>query len=162
MWRVTSDLYLGDYVAGRAALAGTVAPGAAPWAAVISLCDMPLDRGDDPIVLQGAVEWLHAPIADGGNGEGELERAIQVSRAFVARHAGRGPVLVHCAAGMSRSVSVLAALLCDRGARLSEALEQIAGAKAEALGLGNTAARQLIAPAWEFRSALRRMYGDAT
>ena len=42
-------------------------------------------------------------------------------------------VLVHCAAGMSRSVSVMAALLCEQGLGVPEALERIALAKARAV-----------------------------
>ncbi len=165
MWRITERLYLGDYQSGELALAGTnrpVEPGTtqAPFAGVVSLCPMPL-LSDEPITgpRHPQTEWLQVPILDGGVGEGELEAALTVIRPFVGRRQKRGNVLVHCAAGMSRSVAVVTALLCDLGASPQAALERIAAAKAEALYPFVGDPGDLVSPAWEFRSCLNRLYG---
>lgn len=165
MWRVESRIYLGDYRAGVDALGGAALPtdpsgDPKPFAGVVSLCPMPLFRGEPvegPALLD--TEWLKIPIMDGGNGDGELEYAIDLALPFIARRRKSGNVLVHCAAGMSRSVSVLAALLCEGGSGVEEAFEHIASSKAEALGPFSSDLSLLIAPAWEFRRYLERRYG---
>jgi protein-tyrosine phosphatase len=104
-------------------------------------------------------EWLHLPIQDGGRGEHELESALAVALPFIRRRRECGAVLVHCAAGMSRSVAVAAAVLCEDGLGLREALQQIAEAKARALGLPAGRANEAIAVARELRACLERLYG---
>ncbi len=130
MWKIESRLYLGDYRSGEAALGGeeqVLEPEGklAPFAGVVSLCPMPLTLARP---LEGPrhrnTEWLQIPIADGGAGEEELERALGVVVPFVERRIKHGNVLVHCAAGMSRSVSVVAAWLCRSGLSLDEALDR--------------------------------------
>jgi hypothetical protein len=166
MWRIDSRLFLGDYESGELALAGTLLPvepegGHAPFAGVVSLCPLPLHLDDalrhEPV--SELTEWLHLPIVDGGNGEDEFEAALDVAIRFIRRRRVHGNVLVHCAAGMSRSVSVLAGFLCSRGYDVEEAYEHIAIAKARALGISPLEAFDLIAPATEFRSCLTRLYG---
>jgi hypothetical protein len=166
MWLVYPRLYLGDYRSGEIALSGAEYPvepahDSAPFAGIVSLCPMPIFPGDevtDP--ASDLTEWLRVPIVDGGNGESEFELAIGVAIPFMRRRMRVGNVLVHCAAGMSRSVSVIAAYLCARGLDVEEAYERVALAKARALGLGPLDAMDLIAPASEFRSCLGRLYAD--
>ncbi len=165
MWRIESRLYLGDYRAGLDALEGASLPTEPkgermPFAGVVSLCPMPLFRGEHvsgPVHLE--TEWLKIPIMDGGNGDGELEHAIDLALPFIERRKRSGNVLVHCAAGMSRSVSVLAATLCEAGSEVEQAFDFIAAAKAEAMGPFSSDFSMLIAPAWEFRRYLERRYG---
>ncbi|MBX3127528.1 MAG: dual specificity protein phosphatase family protein [Polyangiaceae bacterium] len=164
MWLIDERLWLGDYRSGRAALSGTRQPVGAtgskqPFSGVVSLCPMPLFSDDD---LSGPAEtlteWLKLPIADGGNGEREFELALQIALPFIERRQLSGNVLVHCAAGMSRSVSVIAAVLCARGLAPGVAYEMIATRKAEALG-PFVDHDLLIAPAREFRATLDRLFG---
>jgi protein-tyrosine phosphatase len=165
VWRIDQRLYLGDYESGCAALAGeeqaTDPEGdLAPFSGVVSLCPVPLlpDR-DVSGPARRETEWLQIPILDGGNGEEEFESALAVALPFIRRRRQHGNVLVHCAAGMSRSVSVLAAYLCEhQGASVEEAFGLVADAKARAVSHLGLLPDLLIAPAWEFQSALRRRY----
>lgn len=165
MWRVRERLYLGDYRSGERALAGEeqpVAPdgGLAPFAGIVSLCAFPLLASEAAVApARLETQWLHLPICDGGMGEGELEAALRVALPFIRRRLEAGNVLVHCAAGMSRSVSVVAALLCEDGVDPDAALEAVADAKAAALAIPLGDAPLLIAPALEFRAFLARRYG---
>jgi Dual specificity phosphatase, catalytic domain len=165
VWRIEHRLFLGDYESGCAALGGaeqvTDPHGELlPFAGVISLCPMPLIPDHE---LTGPdrdeTEWLHVPIFDGGSGEDEFEAALRLALPFIKRRQVHGNVLVHCAAGMSRSVSVIAAYLCESGATPDEAFDRVAEAKAEALVHMGYAPELLIAPAWEFQSCLKRLYG---
>lgn len=158
-------LYLGDYRSGRAALAGVKRPvepegTSAPFRGVVSLCEMPLFP-DEPVdsPIDASTEWLQIPIQDGGRGEREFELAFALALPFIRLRHSEGNVLVHCAAGMSRSVSVLAGWLCDEeGAEVTSAYEQIATAKARALGVEGIDPLDFIAPAAEFRSYLQRRF----
>lgn len=157
MWRVTDRLYLGDYRSGAAALAGT---GPVPIAGIVSLCEVPLFTGAGPErPVSPLTEWLLIPIQDGGNGEEEFEAALGVAMPFIERRIAAGNVLVHCAAGMSRSVSMVAAYLCAHGLDLPAAFRRIALSKARALGAPAELADDLIAPCWEFRACLERLHG---
>ena len=164
MWAIRERLYLGDYDSALEALAGSiqrVEPSGElmPFSGVVSLCPMPLlleDNVEEP--ASELTEWLKLPISDGGKGEGELEAALGVALPFVRRRMRAGNVLVHCAAGMSRSVSVVAAFLCEEGLSVEQAFDRIVEAKAA----GETFSMELlIAPAAEFRSCLARLYRSA-
>ena len=164
VWRIESRLFLGDYRSGEDALAGVQRPTDPdgelhPFAGVVSMCPMPF-LSDEPIVgpTELGTEWLHIPILDGGAGEEELETALSVVGPFVTRRMQQGNVLIHCAAGMSRSVAVMTAILCDQGLGVAKALEQIALAKARALHPFAGDPDDLVAPAWEFLACLRRLY----
>jgi len=165
LWKIESRLYLGDYRSGEAALAGAeqvLEPEGklAPFAGVVSLCPMPLTFDRPPEgPRHRTTEWLRIPIADGGAGEEEFERVLGVVLPFVERRMKHGNVLVHCAAGMSRSVSVVAAWLCSSGLSLDNALEHIASAKTEAMGPPSSPGWLVISPAEEFLACLQRMFG---
>ncbi len=166
MWPIEPRLFLGDYESGCAALRGvrlaTEPDGElAVFAGVVSLCPMPLlPEHDLEGPLSDDTEWLHIPIYDGGSGEAEFEQALGVVLPFIRRRRARGNVLVHCAAGMSRSVSVIAALLCDEtGIRPDLAFERIAAAKFKSFHHLGYPPDLLIAPAWEFQRCLERLYG---
>lgn len=129
---------------------------------MISLCPMPLE-GDMLLgPVHHSIRWLHLPIADGGLGDGEFAAAVELCVPFFASQSRHGNVLVHCAAGMSRSVSIVAAILCSDDAELSvdHAFRQIARAKARAVNAPAADADTLIAPAWEFRNHLRRRFAE--
>ena len=164
MWAIRQRLFLGDYDSGLEALAGGVQPvepsgELAPFSGVVSLCPMPLlpeDNVEEP--ASELTEWLKVPISDGGKGEGELEGALGIALPFVRRRMRAGNVLVHCAAGMSRSVAVVAAILCEEGLSVEQAFDRIVRAKATAETIS---LELLIAPAAEFRSCLCRLYRSA-
>ena len=157
-------LYLGNYRSGLAALAGDERPvmptkRVAPFAGVVSLCPVPLYAHETiPRPRSVHTKWMHVPIADGGNGESEFESALERILPFVFDRMQIGNVVVHCAAGMSRSVSVVAAALCSKGASVDDAFERVARAKSAALAIEGAPTTFIIAPAGEFRAALRRIF----
>jgi protein-tyrosine phosphatase len=167
MWLIRERLYLGDYRSGALALAGAEHPvlpegRREPFAGVVSLCALQTLLESCPAEPASAcTEWLQLPIVDGGNGETEFELALRVAVPFVRRRMLQGNVLIHCAAGMSRSVSVVAALLCEEGLDVEAAYEAIAHTKGEALAIAAAERMTSIAPAPEFRACLRRLYDRA-
>lgn len=167
MWSIAHRLYLGNYWSGEQALLGALAPAyptglSEPFAGVISLCPMPLEGESFIGPLCESTEWLHMPIADGGFGDGEFAAALEQCLPFAANRRRIGNLLIHCAAGMSRSVSVMAAILCSEDSELSvdEAYRSIARAKAKAIGAPPEDEDLVVAPAWEFHSHLRRRFAE--
>jgi protein-tyrosine phosphatase len=170
VWKIRERLYLGNYWSGERALLGQAIPvepegKVEPFAGIVSLCPVPMDNAE-PLVrpIDPETEWLHLPIADGGSGEGEFEAACDLAIPFIRKARQRGNVLVHCTAGMSRSVSIVAALLCseDPDLDVAQAYVDVAQAKARALGIELSDAELLIAPAWEFRVHLRQRFERKT
>lgn len=167
MWAIKDRLYLGNYWSGEQALIGVGVLAASTgegerFTGVVSLCPMPLDGDTLLAPIHESIHWLHLPISDGGMGDGEFAAALDLSLPFVAERRKAGNVLVHCAAGMSRSVSVIAAVLCSENPRLSveEAYRQIAQAKGKAVGAAPEDVDLLVAPAWEFHSHLRQRFAE--
>ncbi len=165
MWLIRERLFLGNYASGIAALSGVRRPlnggPPTPFAGVVSLCPMPLFP-EDPMPGPEAeeTEWLELPIADGGNGEAEFAAALALAVPFLRRRRETGNVLVHCAAGMSRSVSVVAALLCDQGLEVSAAFREVALAKSRSPGIRVSDPMTLIDPAAEFQRHLRQRFAQ--
>jgi protein-tyrosine phosphatase len=166
VWKIRERLYLGNYWSGEKALLGQAIPtevngDCRPFAGVVSLCPVPLDSAE-PLIgpINPATEWLHLPIADGGSGEGEFEAVCDLAIPFILRTRRCGNVLVHCTAGMSRSVSLIAAVLCteEPGMDVATAYAEVAKAKGRALGIEPIEFDLLIAPAWEFRVHLRQRF----
>ena len=166
MWKIRERLYLGNYWSGEQALLGHALPvepdgPSQPFAGVVSLCPVPIESAEALISpIHPDTEWLHLPIADGGSGEGEFEAACDLALPFIRHARSRGNVLVHCTAGMSRSVSLVAAVLCaeDPTLDVAQACVEVAEAKCRAMGVNPSDADMLIAPAWEFRVHLRQRF----
>lgn len=170
MWKIRERLYLGNYWSGERALLGQVLPvepqgDLQPFAGIVSLCPIPIENAE-PLgcPIDPATRWLHLPIADGGSGDAEFGAACDLAIPFVQDARRRGNVLVHCTAGMSRSVSIVAAVLCTEDPTLDvmQAYVEVAQAKARALGIELGDAEMLIAPAWEFRVHLRQRFERTT
>jgi len=166
VWKIRERLYLGNYWSGEQALLGQVLPVEPdgieqPFAGIVSLCPVPIENAE-PLIgpIDPDTEWLHLPIADGGSGEGEFEAACDLALPFIRCARKRGNVLVHCTAGMSRSVSLVAAVLCseDESMDVAQAYFEVAEAKGRAMGVDPSEVEMLIAPAWEFRVHLRQRF----
>ena len=123
---ITSRLAVGN-VASRAI------PGFVAVVSVITTSDRPgilyveLPPGKGPQVPDGA-EVYSVDLADGecwawGLDMRRLETYLDDATTFIAAHIQRGCVLVHCGAGISRSIAVVVAYLCRyAGMSYSEAL----------------------------------------
>jgi len=113
-----------NFVTDRLAI-GDVASRATPgFVAVVSLLSSaPFDEQYKAPAVPEGVPVLLINIGDGHSG---LEAHLDAACAFIAEHITKGCVLVHCGAGLSRSVSVVAAYLCRyAGMSLSEAVNYI-------------------------------------
>jgi len=95
------------------------------WAAVVDLYGSTLGqvRDGQHVVSGTAIPLLQIPFHDGSHfPPGAMD---QIS-AFVRRHRQRGPVLIHCQAGLSRSASAAAATLIRQDRLLArEALRRV-------------------------------------
>jgi len=99
---VGRDLFVG------AELAPAVRPRRRRWAVVVDLYGSSLEEPDRESIYSGADLLLHWPFLDGDSFPvgvlDAVERVIRVGRA-------KGPVLLHCQAGLSRSASAAYAML---------------------------------------------------
>lgn len=86
---------------------------------VVTLCDE-----------QTAYTTVHHPIVDGTNEQAEFDRAVEIVLKAMDQEQN---VLVHCASGMSRSVTVVATAIADtEEISFSKALETVAEHRTEA------------------------------
>lgn len=113
-----------DFVTDRLAI-GDVASRATPgFVAVVSL--LATAPWDEQYGAPAVPEGVPVHMIDLRDGEKGLETHLDGAVAFIAEHITNGCVLVHCGAGLSRSVSVVAAYLCRyAGMSLSEAVNFI-------------------------------------
>ena len=73
-----------------------------------------------PCSYRGEFRYWHLRLTDPDQAfQDEIERICR----FIRRGRRAGGVLVHCAAGLSRSAAAVVAYLCSRGKRLDEALD---------------------------------------
>jgi hypothetical protein len=114
-----------NFITDRLAV-GDVKSRAVPgWQAVVSiLATTPWDEQYGAPATEEGVPVLMVDVMDGHAG---LDLHLTELCAFVMQHIKRGCVLIHCAAGLSRSVSACAAYLCRyAGMDLNQALGLIA------------------------------------
>lgn len=113
-----------NFVTDRLAI-GDVASRATPgFVAVVSL--LATAPWDEQYGAPAVPEGVPVHMIDLRDGEKGLETHLDGAVAFIAEHITNGCVLVHCGAGLSRSVSVVAAYLCRyAGMSLSEAVNFI-------------------------------------
>lgn len=113
-----------NFVTDRLAI-GDVASRATPgFVAVVSL--LATAPWDEQYGAPAVPDGVPVHMIDLRDGEKGLETHLDGACAFIAEHITKGCVLVHCGAGLSRSVSVVAAYLCRyAGMSLSEAVNYI-------------------------------------
>jgi protein phosphatase slingshot len=109
MWRIARGLYLGDRLDAhdRELLKRWEVTHILNCAAEI------------PCWHRADFRYLHLKLTDP---DPEFHEYIERCCRFIHRGRKAGGVLVHCAAGLSRSPSVILAYLCQRGKTLDEAL----------------------------------------
>ena len=110
MWRIAKGLYLGDV---RDALDRDLLLG---WGITHVLnC-----AREVPCKFRSDFRYCHLRLQDPDEAfQGEIERFCR----FIRQGRRSGAVLVHCAAGLSRSAAAITAYLCKRGKTLPEALD---------------------------------------
>ena len=113
-----------DFITDRLAIGDVASRAESGFVAVVSLLSSaPYDEQCKAPPVPKGVPVLLIDIGDGRAG---LEKHLTGACVFIAEHITRGCVLVHCGAGLSRSVSVVAAYLCRyAGMNLSEAVNFI-------------------------------------
>jgi protein-tyrosine phosphatase len=110
MWRIVRGLYLGD---ARDALDRELLLGAGVTHVLNCAREVPCQ-------FRGEFRYCHLRMSDPDPAfEGEIERVCR----FIRRGRRAGAVLVHCAAGLSRSAAAVLAYLCSRGRSLEESLD---------------------------------------
>ena len=113
-----------DFITDRLAIGDVASRSTEGFCAVVSLLSSsPFDEQYKAPAVPEGVPVLLIDQRDGGDG---LEQHLDAACAFIAEHIVKGCVLVHCGAGLSRSVSVVAAYLCRyAGMSLVEAVNYI-------------------------------------
>jgi hypothetical protein len=110
VWRIVSRLYLGDRkdARDRDMLAG------------VGITHIVNCAEEVPCWYRKDFRYFHLKLTDP---DPEFHEYIETCSKFIHRGRKAGAVLVHCAAGLSRSPSVILAYLCWRGKSLEDALE---------------------------------------
>lgn len=129
-----------NFITDRLAIGSVEARAVPGWAAVVSILGNRDRPGDEwygaPAIPKRQVQIFTDMKAaevdvpcheiDLCDGEAGLERELKCACIFIAQHLAHGCVLVHCGAGYSRSVAVVAAYLCRyMGMCLDEAVDFI-------------------------------------
>jgi protein-tyrosine phosphatase len=110
MWEITRGLYLGDFkdAHDRELLAG------------MGITHILNCAEEVPCWHEKHFRYLHLKLTDP---DPEFHEYIDQLCKFIRHARRRGGVLVHCAAGLSRSPSAILAYICSRGKTLDEALD---------------------------------------
>ena len=113
-----------DFITDRLAIGDVASRSTDGFCAVVSLLSSaPFDEQYKAPPVPEGVPVLLIDQRDGSDG---LEQHLDSACSFIAEHIAKGCVLVHCGAGLSRSVSVVAAYLCRyAGMSLAEAVNFI-------------------------------------
>ena len=113
-----------DFITDRLAVGNVASRAESGFVAVVSLlATAPWDEQHGAPAVPDGVPVHMIDIRDGEHG---LDKHLGGACDFITDHITRGCVLVHCGAGLSRSVSVVAAYLCRyAGMNLSEAVNFI-------------------------------------
>ena len=113
-----------DFITDRLAIGDVASRAESGFVAVVSL--LATAPWDEQHGAPAVPEGVPVHMIDLRDGERGLEKHLGGACAFIAAQISRGCVLVHCGAGLSRSVSVVAAYLCRyAGMSLSEAVNFI-------------------------------------
>jgi protein-tyrosine phosphatase len=110
MWRIAKGLFLGDArdARDRDLLAGS------------GITDILNCAREVPCWFRKDLRYFHLKLADPDPAfQDHIDRFCR----FIHRGRHSGGVLVHCAAGLSRSAAAIVAYLCWRGKPLEEAIE---------------------------------------
>lgn len=112
MWTICRKLYLGDVYTARDR----------HWLEQVGVTHILNCAEEIPCFHRGHFRYLHLRLTDP---DPEFHEYIEKLARFIRRGRRAGGVLVHCAAGLSRSPSALLAYLCARGLTLSQALRRL-------------------------------------
>ncbi len=109
MWRIAINLYLGDRHDAYDK----------PLLLDLGITHVLNCAREVPCWYRGTFRYLHLRMTDP---DPEFQGHIRRLCRFIHRGRKRGAVLVHCAAGLSRSPAAILAYLCWRGRTLDDAL----------------------------------------
>lgn len=123
-WSQPDEEYNLREVAPNLWVGAELSPGlrpAGPWHGVVDLYGSSSEAANKPLYA-GVGELLQRPFYDGANfPKGTLDDIL----GLVVRHVGKGPILLHCQAGLSRSASAAYAMMCLVGTPHREALRRV-------------------------------------